>query len=210
MECTTVPPRCQCPFRLRGGYQTVRYLLGILLLAAALLNLQGLGADPGENTQEFDKNKVLQEWHSLADRIMPVRSERAADSYRAREGKPFQHYRKEVHRYACTSNGHMFSLDIEWHQEKRTEEHHSLQIGNRQYKAELKKTKTKGGWLLTDLKLKVEDEKDRRFRHQIACPWLLCDAVWLPEWIADASFVIKRIEPLGPGPGPALLRIHFA
>jgi hypothetical protein len=43
MECTTVPKTWQRSFSMPGGFLVVRWLLGILLLAAAALKVAGLG-----------------------------------------------------------------------------------------------------------------------------------------------------------------------
>lgn len=155
----------------------------------------------------FDKQRILSEWRKLSQEPRSMRSERAIDSFFSREGKPLKLARRYVLKNSITDLGMTGSFETEYFDENGAvkERHERLELFNHQYNAVLRRTKARDGWLLTDLKSKAGEQIDEKTRFAVTCPWLVCGNIWLPDWIADGSFVVSRAEAIGAN----LLRVHF-
>lgn len=181
------------------------------LFAFGLLLAGPFGARADEAGKEF-KKEILLAWDSLRQKTNSVRMEWTHEYHSSKDRQPLRLTRKDVIRYVVNPNGGKYAVEEEKYDEKMTitERDAYLEMHNQQYAANLGRTKARDGWLLTELKQTPKDEAEcQKFRFSSCHPWLTCGNVWLPEWLADGSFVITRTEQLKDRAATGLVRIHF-
>ncbi|MBI3409527.1 MAG: hypothetical protein HY040_14395 [Planctomycetes bacterium] len=142
---------------------------------------------------------------------MPVRCEESWQSFSSVQGQAMPRFSKWDCKFAFDQGGRSSFFHCEHYPANGPDEVEQYGwIDNRDYRAQLTKRGQNKSWQLSELILGTDTAIHKKMGYRMACPWLRCGNIWLPEWIADASFVVTRTEEVLEAGAAKALRVHFA
>jgi hypothetical protein len=154
------------------------------------------------------KNRVKTLWESCYHRPNNLRTRRVYSFYAAFGGKPEAITQKDTIEYDLGLPFKKFGYTSERFKDGSVSERFDeLTITNTAYEAVLMHArKDKDAWVLKEFRNSPPSDFPPADIMGLSCPWLVCSNILMPDWLAEKTFNVLRVDALDGGPS----RVHFS